>query len=160
MRNLKEIANKLETSVEIIEAIYGLVEVQTRRDIFFIWEEPKDRYFDVLNEAFKNTEGDELHWGIETITREWFESEKIWVYDQSSSLAGLICHDDPFDSYSRLESDCTCYTAKNVGYCKFWLANTKITDSNLLFTAKVFRTVIEYFEGEIRNIRLGRKNES
>lgn len=72
MRNLKEIADSLETSIEIIEAIDMLDNgSKTEKEIIRIWNDPSyETVQKVLETAFSKTNEDELHWGLETIRRE------------------------------------------------------------------------------------------
>lgn len=63
--NMQQLANSLETSPEIIQAIAERLESPTVAAILKVWEDPKGAMDEILTAARSKTSED-LFWGVET----------------------------------------------------------------------------------------------
>lgn len=78
--------------------------------------------------------------------------ETVLIYNENCVLAGRVCHKQ------ENADDCTEYSESDVSFAKWWLSHHLVKNSGDLFESRKFRNIIKHFEGEIRNIRMGKKS--
>ena len=78
-------------------------------------------------------------------------SDKVMIYNENCCQAGDV-HWQATKDKNWEHVDSTCYSEEDVAWAKSKLRNPDKSSRHIYRTAK---TIVEYFEGEIRNIRGG-----